>query len=108
MSDGTVHVGSLQAPASRPVASLRATDRLVGWSSDSKAVYAQRGFEVPVAIERLDLTSGARTLAATIVPDGVAHPVSVFVADWVNEGRWYAYNYTTVPSVLFQVTGITP
>ncbi len=108
MSDGTTRVGSLQAAASRPVAALRAPDRLVGWSSDSTAVYVQRGFEVPVAIERIDLASGARTLAATIAPDGVAHPASVFVADWVNEGRWYAYNYTTVPSVLFQVTGIRP
>jgi hypothetical protein len=108
MSDGTTNVGSLRAPASRPVASLRASDRLVGWSGDSQAIYVQRGFEVPVSVERLDLATGVRTLAATIAPEGVAHPASVFIADWVNDGRWYAYNYTTVPSVLFQVTGITP
>jgi len=108
MNDGAVHVGRMGAADSRPIASLRGSDHLVGWSRDSRAVFVQGGFEVPVAIERVDLATGLRTTTATIAPDGVARPASVFVADWVDEGRWYAYNYTTVPSVLFLATGITP
>jgi dipeptidyl aminopeptidase/acylaminoacyl peptidase len=106
--DGTVHVASLGQPGSRSIASLQAADHVVGWSRDSTAVYVQRGIEVPVRIERVDLASGHRTLAKTLAPEGVADPASVSVADWIDDGRAYAYNYTSVPSVLFVVTGVRP
>ena len=40
-------VAGLGQPASRPIASLQTSDRVVGWSRDSRAVYVQRGSEVP-------------------------------------------------------------
>ena len=78
----------------------------MGWSRDSAAVYVQRGIEVPVRIERVDLATGERTLVRTLAPEGVAEPASVSVADWIDDGRAYAYNYTSVPSVLFVVSGV--
>jgi hypothetical protein len=80
----------------------------VGWSRDSAAVFVQRGFEVPVEIARVDLTTGARTTAGSIAPEGISAPATVLVADWIDEGSAYAYNYTSVPSVLFVVTGARP
>lgn len=106
--DGRSQRSSVRSPSPIAVAALQPGDRVVGWSRDSTSVFVQQGFEVPVRIERVELTSGARTLAQTIVPEGVAAPASVFVADWVDDGRWYAYNYTTVPSVLFVVAGVRP
>jgi Tol biopolymer transport system component len=107
-ADGTVRVGRIGETAERPLPALTAGDRVVGWSADSAAAFVQRGFEAPARVERVDLTTGARTLARTLTPEGVGEPASVLVADWVDGGRWYAYNYTVVPSVLFLVTGVRP
>jgi eukaryotic-like serine/threonine-protein kinase len=106
--DGTVRVGRLGEAASRPVSALTPADRIVGWSRDGASVFVQRGFEVPVHVERVHLATGQRALVRTIVPEGIHEPVSVYLADWVDDGRWYAYNYTVVPSVLFVVTGARP
>ena len=108
MADGSAEAGRIGAPATRAVPAVEAGDRVVGWSLDSTAVFVQRGFEVPVEIARVDLATGARTTAGSIVPEGIGAPASVLVADWIDEGRAYAYNYTSVPSVLFVVTGARP
>jgi dipeptidyl aminopeptidase/acylaminoacyl peptidase len=108
MADGRVEAGRLGGSATRVVAAMSSGDRVVGWSRDSAAVFVQRGFEVPVEIARVDLTTGARTTAGSIAPEGVSAPATVLVADWIDEGSAYAYNYTSVPSVLFVVTGARP
>jgi hypothetical protein len=107
-NDGVTRLASIGQAQSRPVTALGAGDRLVGWSRDSTAVYVQRGFEVPVRIERVTLATDQRALVKTLAPEGIGDPASIFVADWVDDGRAYAYNYTTVPSVLFVVTGAQP
>jgi len=108
MADGRVEAGRLGESATRVVAAMSSADRVVGWSRDSKAVFVQRGFEVPVEVARVDLTTGARVAAGSIAPEGIGAPATVLVADWVDEGSAYAYNYTSVPSVLFVVTGARP
>ncbi len=108
LADGRAQAARIGATATRVVTAIDAGDRVVGWSRDSTAVFVQRGFEVPVEIARVDLTTGARVAAGSIVPDGIGTPASVLVADWQDEGRAYAYNYTSVPSVLFVVTGARP
>jgi hypothetical protein len=108
MADGRAQAARIGDTATRVVTAIDAGDRVVGWSRDSTAVFVQRGFEVPVEIARVDLTTGARVAAGSIVPEGIGTPASVLVADWQDEGRAYAYNYTSVPSVLFVVTGARP
>ena len=46
--------------------------------------------------------------STTLAPEGVGDPATVIVADWFDDGRAYAYNYTSAPSVLFVVTGVQP
>ncbi len=104
-TDGSFQASSIQAGQPRPVAGLRAGDRVVGWSRDSRAVFVQHGHDVPTRVERVDLRSGARATVHEIVPEGIGALATLMVTDWVDEGRWYAYNYTTVPSTLFVVTG---
>ncbi|MBL8137570.1 MAG: protein kinase [Acidobacteria bacterium] len=108
MADGSARAGRLGDTATRVVPAIEGGDRVVGWSRDSAAVFVQHGFEVPVEIARVDLATGARTTAGSIAPEGIGAPASVLVADWLDEGRAYAYNYTSVPSVLFVVNGARP
>ena len=61
-----------------------------------------------LGLERIDLATGARAIERTLASQSLGSPVQVLVADWVDDGRWYAYNYSTVPSILFAVTGASP
>jgi len=42
---------------------------------------------------------------ATLVPEGLGAVAMIYVMDWVDDGRWYVYNYTSIPSTLFVVSG---
>lgn len=107
LGDGTFAVASIDGGPQRPVAALQRGDRLVGWSRDSAAVYVQGGFDVPARIERVPLLGGPRRLVQDVTPQGVGGLASIYVTDWIDDGRLYAYNYTVVPSTLFVVSGAT-
>ena len=106
--DHAVRRGRLGETASAPVPALTAADRVVGWSRDSTAVFVQREYETPVRIDRVHLATGERTVAHTLATAPLGEPASVLVADWIDEGRAYAYNYSVSPSVLFLVSGLRP
>ena len=106
MPDDSFQVGTIGG-ASRPAAALQSEDRPIAWSSDSRSVFVQRGFEVPATIERVDVTSGQRTVARKIATDFPGALTSLAVSDWIDEGPWYAYNLTTLGSALFTVSGAT-
>ncbi len=105
LADGTFQTAAIGGGAARPVPGLRKGDRLAGWSRDSQAVYVQAGFDVPARVERVDLAGSTRAVVREVAPQGVGGLASIDVTDWVDDGRYYAYNYTTVPSTLFVVTG---
>jgi Tol biopolymer transport system component len=93
------------AGPSRPAMGLRPGDRPIAWSRDNQSVYVQRGREVPAIVDRVTLTTGARATVREIAPADVASLSAIFVSDWIDEGRGYAYNYTSVTSTLFLVNG---
>ena len=96
---------SVNGGAATPISAFHADDRPIGWSRDSLAVFVQRGLEAPAIVERVDLASGLRTPAGQVSAEGVASITQINVKAWIDDGRWYAYNYTTVPSTLFLVSG---
>lgn len=104
MADGTFQLSSVDTDSRRPVAGLTSADRLIAWSRDSQAVYVQRGLTVPAIVERVALPTGVRSPAGQIAPEGLA-VAALYVMDWVDDGRWYVYNYTTLSSTLFEVSG---
>ena len=105
MADGTFQLSSIDGGAARPVQGLQSGDRQIAWSRDGGSVYVQRGFQVPASVERVTLASGARTLVRQLTPEGVGSITALYVMDWLDDGRWYAYYYTSLPSTMFVVTG---
>ena len=89
----------------RPALGLRSGDRQIAWSRDSQAVYVQHGIQMPVSVERVVLATGARSVVRQLTPSGVSAIASLHVEDWVDDGRWYAYRFTSLPSTLFVVNG---
>jgi len=105
LADGRYQLSSVDGQTPRPVAGLRAGDRVIAWSRDSQALYVQSGIQVPAHVERVVLATGARTVVRDLIPSGVGTVTSLYVADWVDDGRWYAYRFTSLPSTLFVVNG---
>ena len=71
LQDGSWQASSIDGGPGRPVVALRHGDRHVAWSPDSRAVYVQRGPEVPAVVERVDLSTGARNIVRQLNPEGV-------------------------------------
>jgi hypothetical protein len=103
--DGIRQLTTLAGDTRRDVASLGVNDRLVAWSRDSRAIFVQRGLDVPAVVDRVDLDADRRTRVAELSPDGVGAAALIYVVDWLDAGGGYAYNYTMLPSALFVVQG---
>jgi hypothetical protein len=105
MPDGAFQLSSIDGGPTRPVAGLESGDRQIAWSRDSQAIYVQRGVQAPANVERVALATGARSSVRRLAPEGVSSITALFVMDWVDDGRYYVYHYTTLPSTLFVVSG---
>ena len=105
MPDGGFALSSIDGGPTRPVHGLQSGDRQIAWSLDSQAIYVQQGFQSPAIVERVALETGARSVVRRIAPEGVSSITALYVMDWVADGRWYAYYYTSLPSTLFVVSG---
>ena len=105
MADGGFQLSSIDGGQPRPVHGLQPSDRQIAWSRDSQAVYVQQGFQAPANVERVALATGVRSIVRQLQPEGVGAIAALYVMDWVDDGRWYAYYYTSLPSTLFVVSG---
>jgi Tol biopolymer transport system component len=101
--DGSFARSSIGGGAETPVAALQPDDRIISWSRDSQSVFVQRDLGAPARVERVALATGQRSVAGEVTPEGVAAVTQINVKAWAEDGRWYAYNYTTLPSTLFVV-----
>ena len=81
---------------------------IASWAgaATARAVYVQRGFEVPVRVERVDLATGERTLARTLAPAGVDDPATRHGRRLVRRWPCLRLQLHASPSVLFVVTGV--
>ena len=105
MADGAFKLSSIDGGQTRPVHGLQSGDRQIAWSRDSQAVYVQQGFQAPANVVRVALATGVRSTVRQLHPEGVGAIAALYVMDWVDDGRWYAYYYTSLPSTLFVVSG---
>ncbi len=105
LADGAFQLSSIDGGSPRPARGLRSGDRLIAWSRDGQAVYVQQGVQVPAAVERVMLATGERSVVRQLAPEGVGPITALYVMDWVDDGRWYAYYFTALPSTLFVVSG---
>jgi eukaryotic-like serine/threonine-protein kinase len=105
LPDGRFQLSTIGGQSGRPVAGVRAGESLLAWSRDSQSIYVQSGIQAPAHVERIVLATGARTVVRELSPSDAGTVTSLYVADWVDDGRWYAYRFTSLPSTLFVVSG---
>ena len=106
--DGTEQLFSLSQRTLSTLRSVTPMDVVIGWRSDSGAVFVQRRAQIPARFEEVDLATGRRTLVREVAPPDRAGLLLIRAATIVDDGRAYAYVYRKSISRLFTVTGITP
>ena len=91
--------------ASPPVAVkvLKSTDSVLAVTSDSRSVIVATGRQLPIRLERVDLTTGARSLITEIRPPDTAGLTNLQVDGVIADGKGYLYSTVTTRSTLFVV-----
>ena len=87
-----------------PVKGITGEDIPVTWTPDRRAVVVCTR-DVPARLERVDVTTGVRTLVKELAPPDRAGVTSIAVTQWIDGGRGYVYGYTRNMSKLFVVRG---
>ena len=98
-----VIVGGAQG---RPVPGDHADDNVVGWSRDSQSVFVRSSNEVPALIDRIDLTTGARTNVREIMPPDRTGVMMINLGRFVNDGQIFSYDYWRQVTKAIVVTGV--
>jgi DNA-binding beta-propeller fold protein YncE len=90
----------------RNVAGDHAIDRMVGWSRDSRAIFAVAGRVVPARIDRIDLSTGVRTRVREVMPPDRLGVVQIFIRKVFHDAESYIYGYTRQTSRAVVVSGV--
>jgi hypothetical protein len=105
--DGKWFLYPIDGGTPRPFSPLGAGDHPQQWSADGRFLYVARGnFAPPVAIERLDVTTGRREPWKTLVPSdpvGIERLESIVISP---DGQGYCYSYARRQQELYVVEGL--
>ncbi len=91
-----------------PVKGLMPTggELLADWGPDGRSVFMLSQNPLPLRLERVDITTGARTFVGEIAPPD---PVGRRIAIWARttpDGKTYAYSSAFARSELYLVQGL--
>ncbi len=95
----------LDGTPARRVPGVSAEDVMGAWTPDRRSVLVFRGSEMPSRIDRIDLSTGARTPIHTIVPPDLAGAIGIWDFAITPDGSAYTYTYCRQRSTLFLVEG---
>ena len=101
---GTPKLCPLDGGDALPILGLLPDDRPVTWCEDGSAIFVA-GRQLPISIDRLDLSSGRRTPWATITPSdsaGVRFAVPMITPD----GKYWTLSVARVLTGLYVVDGL--
>jgi len=86
---------------------LQIGDLVAGWSRDGGAAFVTAAWwNLPARLERVDLTTGARTLIRELAPVDRAGVLNAIASGVRNDGREYTYTYQRVLSTLYVIDGV--
>jgi hypothetical protein len=95
----------VETGAREPIPGLQPDDAPVQWTSDGRALLVAHGSGLPWVVERLDLTTGQRTPAATIrAHDPAGLRLSILALS--RDARYWVHSYSRLLSDLYVVEGL--
>ena len=105
-ADGAPTLYPIEGGEPRLLPGATREDVPIRWTSDGRAVFVQRGQDVPLRVDRIDVATGARTLWKELPP---LDPAGVMVAGPIRlsaDGEAYVYSYRRVLDDLMVATGL--
>jgi serine/threonine protein kinase len=104
-SDGQFQIDRLGEHHPVPARGLQPGDTALDWSRDARSVYV-RVSGIGTRIDRVDVTSGQRTLAKLLLQNDSAGVILVRANYWPADGQMYAYSYMRDLSRMFVASGV--
>jgi len=104
-ADGTPTLYPIEGGEPRTLAGATREDVPIRWTSDGRSVFVQRGQDVPLRVDRIDVATGARRLWKELPP---LDPAGVMVGGPIRlsaDGEAYVYSYRRVLDDLMVATG---
>jgi Tol biopolymer transport system component len=105
-ADGQARMYSMNGDAPTPIKGLQPADGPVAVTSDGRGLLVQQGLSTPLKVDRIDLTTGARTFFKAFGPPDQAGLVRIYLGTpaMKPDASAYAYGYLKRLSTLFAVT----
>jgi Tol biopolymer transport system component len=104
-SGGGLLLYPVEGGEAKPVAGATSDDSVVRWSADGRSLLVYRVWDVPVRIERLDLSTGRREPERTLGPTDLTGVLQIGTFAMSDDGKSYAYSCRRMVSHLFLVEG---
>jgi Tol biopolymer transport system component len=104
-SGGGLQLFPTEGGQPQPVPGATFEDTVYRWSADGRSVLVGRTWEVPLRIERLDLSTGAREAFRTLGPTDLTGVLQIPTVVLGEDGKSYAYSTRRMISHLFLVEG---
>jgi len=106
MADDRLVIVPFDGSDQQPVPGAEAGDRPLQWSADGGSIFVYKPGRVEVSIDRIELSSGARSHWQLLRPDDPAGIMDIFPIVMTRDGANYAYSYRRFMSDLYVVEGL--
>ena len=104
--DHIARVYPLGSGVPHAIPGIQAFETPIGWSADGTALYVARLQQLPVHVDRIDLSSGTRIFWKEIMPSDPAGVTTLYAVHVCPERGWYFYSYWRALSDLYVVDGL--
>ena len=104
--DAALVLVSLVNGQTRALPGLEPEDNVAGWSEDSSGLFLYRIDRRPLQVERLDIRTGARSLARTIYPSEKVGVITISPVVMTHDGSAIAFSYYQNLTSLYIVKGL--
>jgi serine/threonine protein kinase/Tol biopolymer transport system component len=92
--------------AARPVPWLTGNDVAIRWSLDGHSLLTYQAAEAPTRVERVDLSTGRRSLIKMLGPTDLTGVVGIWEVSISDHEKSYAYSFVRILSRLAVVQGV--
>jgi dipeptidyl aminopeptidase/acylaminoacyl peptidase len=105
-TDGRYQLYPLDGSEPVPVPGLDDEDYPITWRQDGRSLLVYRPMEIPTRVERLDLSTGQRTLVRELAPVDRVGANAVYGVSFSADEKSYAYAFERILGALYSVEGV--
>jgi hypothetical protein len=105
-ADGLYQLYPQDGSEPTPVPGLDDGDYLINWRADGRSLLIYRPMEIPSRVERLDLSTGQKTLVRELAPADLVGAQAVYGVSFSADEKSYAYALERAVGALYVVEGV--